>query len=164
LLAFFASVARVPAEADSGPFAHADWDAILRHDGSLTVVKLGDAVSARYTCIDAPNVASGCYTGGGFSGKVNGTWLAVIPIDGMGTGGIMAIVLYVWRHNGAHRLATLSVYKGVARIEKGHLIVKQPVYAAGEGDCCATHHSVTTYTVAEGKLVEMSSITLPGNL
>jgi hypothetical protein len=164
LLVFLASAARVPAGADADPFAHADWNAILRNDGGLTVVKLGDAVSARYTCIDAPDVVSGCYTGGGSSGKVNGTWLAVIPIDGMGTGGIITIVLYVWRDNGAHRLTTLGVYKCVARIEKGRLVVKQPVYAAGESNCCAKHNSITTYTVAGGKLVEISSITLPGNL
>lgn|GEM_PF-2847407 len=164
LLVFLASAARVPAVADADPFAHADWDAILRNDGGLTVVKLGDAVSARYTCIDAPHVASGCYTGGGSSGKVNGTWLAVIPIDGMGTGGVMTIVLYVWRDNGAHRLTTLGVYKCVARIEKGRLVVKQPVYTAGEGNCCAKHNSITTYTVAGGKLVETSSISVPGNL
>ena len=82
----------------------------------------------------------------------------------MGTGGIMTIVLYVWRDRGAHRLTTLGVYKCVARIEKGRLVVKQPVYATGEGNCCASHHSITTYTVAGGKLVQTSSVTLPGNL
>ncbi|MGB8151453.1 MAG: hypothetical protein WCE97_09715, partial [Candidatus Cybelea sp.] len=74
------------------------------------------------------------------------------------------IILYVWRDHGAHRLTTLGVYKCVARIEKDRLVVKQPVYAAGEGDCCATHYSVTTYTVAGGNLVKISSITLPGDL
>ena len=154
LLVFVASAARGPAVADADPFANADWDAILRNDRALTVVRLGDAVSARYTCIDAPDIASGCYTGGASSGKVNETWLAVIPIDGMGTGGIMTIILYVWRDNGAHRLTTLGVYKCVARIEKGRLTVKQPVYATGEGNCCAKHDSITTYTVARGKLVK----------
>lgn len=164
LFVFLVSAARGTAVADADPFAHADWNAMLRNDGGLTVVKLGDAVSARYTCIDAPDVVSGCYTGGASSGKVNGTWLAAIPIDGMGTGGIMTIVLYVWRDNRAHRLTTLAVYKCVARIEKGRLVVKQPVYATGEGNCCATHHSITTYTVAGGKLVQTASVTLPGNL
>lgn len=164
LLVLLASAGRAHAVADADPFAHADWNAILRNDRGLSVVKLGDAGSARYTCVDAPHVVSGCYTGGASSGKVNGTWLAAIPIDGMGTGGIMTILLYVWRDNRAHRLTALGVYKCVAGIENGRLVVKQPVYATGEGNCCATHHSITTYTLAGGKLVQISSATLPGNL
>jgi hypothetical protein len=164
LLSFVALAHAVAGVAESDPFRNAGWDAILRNDGRLTVVKLGDADSARYTCIEGPGVVSGCYTGGASSGNVNGTWLAAIPIDGMGTGGIMTILVYVWRDNAVHRLTTLSVYKSEARIEKGRLVVKQPVYASGEGNCCATHHSVTTYGVARGKLVQTSSVTLPGNL
>lgn len=140
LFVFLASAARIPAVAD--------------------VVKLGDAVSARYTCVDAPDVVSGCCTGGASSGKVNGTWVAVIPIDGMGTSDIMTILLYAWRDDGAHRLTTLGVYKCVTRIEKGRLVVTQPVYAAREGNCCAKHRSVTAYTVSGGKLVKVSSTTL----
>lgn len=164
LLLLLAAAARAAAVADTDPFAHADWSAILRNDRGLKVVKLGDTVSARYTCVDDSNAVSGCYTGGGASGKVHGTWLAAIPIDGMGTGGITAIVLYVWRDNGARHLTTLSVYKCVARFEASHFVVLQPVYAKGEGNCCATHHSITTYSVAGGKLVRISSITVPGNL
>lgn len=150
--------------AGADPFANDRWDAILRNDGRLTVVKLGDTASARYTCVEGAGVVSGCYTGGASSGNVNGTWLAAIPIDGMGTGGVMTILLYVWRDNAVHRLTTLAVYKSETRIEKGRLVVKQPVYASGEGNCCASHHSVTTYGVAGGKLVQTSSVTLPGDL
>jgi hypothetical protein len=145
----------------ANPFAHADWNAMLRSDATLTVDHFA-GTQARDTCVDDGHDMSGCYMGGAASGDVNGTWLAAIPIDGMGTGGVMWIRLYVWRDGRAHYLTALDVYKAAARIENGQLVVRQPAYAHGECNACATEHSVTTYTISGGKLKKMSSVTLPG--
>lgn len=151
------------ARADANPFANADWPAILRSDPKLVVTHVFDPVGARYACFDQPEV-SGCYVGGAAAASVGGIWLAAVPIDGMGTGGVMAIRLYEWSDGHARYLSTLGVYKAALSFASGHLVVKQPVYAPGECNACATHHSVTTYTIQVGKLVRASSVTLPGPL
>ena len=94
----------------------------------------------------------------------------MIPIHSGGTAGLIGYLLY-WISDGTPRLveARGGFYRAgfkpglIAQDEIG-LIIEQPVYAAGEPNCCPSRSTFTQYQVAETGLIQMGEPTFDESL
>jgi hypothetical protein len=80
---------------------------------------------------------------------------AVIPLNSGGTAGDVGLLVYGAAAGSPTLVTTYGGYKLAARIEGGHLVVDEPLYAGWEPNCCPSGASTTRLRLQGNALAQV---------
>lgn len=134
LVAFAAGVTLLAGTcAVAGPFERVDWAAVVQHDPRLThVAGRSGVVAVRGEAQGVPGSPS--------IGRVDGTWVAIVPLLGGGSRGSSVSLVYAQDRADTYTAAFFnpggqeSLY-----IDAGLLVEYASYHRAGEARCCPSH-------------------------
>jgi hypothetical protein len=140
-----------------------NWEQIVTTDSSLVFNKK-ESDDLNKTFYRGPYVTVKGSDLGGFAliknmvfGDISGDGQeeAAIILDSGGTGGAFVVVLFGIVSGKPKMIEKIEGYKMSAKIEKGELIIPQPVYAGWEGNCCPSGSSETRYILSNVRLTRV---------
>jgi hypothetical protein len=89
----------------------------------------------------------------------NGADVFIVPLISGGSGGVFSTLLFT--AVGAKPRFVGVIPSGAGHldvhIESGRIIVRTPIYGAGDPNCCPAGHHAITYTLVHGKLKQLQT-------
>ncbi|MCW1970036.1 MAG: hypothetical protein KIH69_018140 [Anaerolineae bacterium] len=139
-----------------------DWEKVVTTDPALVYNKAesdklnADFKRGPYVTIKGSDVSGFALLKDMSFGDISGDGQeeAVIVLESGGTGGAFGVVLFGVVEGKPKMIEKVLGYKMFAKIEKGELIIPQPVYAGWEANCCPSGQSTTKYILSGTKLVQ----------
>lgn len=166
-LTFWLQLRIVTPTAPPGPIRSTDWDALLRADPAFTVRQLEDKLFVSLpqgdTFVDGHPLLDAVVYGDFDGDRVED---AAIMLGSGGTAGNVGLLVYRAAGAGPALAAALNGYKLWAYADNGQLVVRMPIYAGWESNCCPSGMATTRYVLQQGALtvVEARSAGRPDSM